>query len=159
MLRVLCRYLTRVSDRTARLNDTPTDRRLSNDHRAVLSERLHRARARGRGRGFHADVGTAEGEGFIRERLFPTHPCARTPTVGPPRGRGPRPFVSLVFSLRATLFGHPPAPIVSLHRVDACYSCTNALHSDLGLGTERTSVLAHVSTHGARMLAGRSPLR
>ena len=92
MLRVLCRYLTRVSDRTARLNDTPTDRRLSNDHRAVLSERLHRARARGRGRGVHADEGTAEGEGFIRERLFPTHPCARTPTVGPLRGRGPRPL-------------------------------------------------------------------
>ena len=135
LLRVLYRYLTRVSDRTARLNDTPTDRRWCNDHRAVLSERLHRAVARGRG-WEQMGMGSVEGEGFIRERLFPTHPCAWTPTVGPPRGRGPRPFVSPSSpSVQHCLA--PPAPIVSLHRVDACYSCTNASHSELG--TERTA--------------------
>ena len=64
-------------------------------------------------------TGLGEGEGFIRERLFLTHPCAWTTTVGPPRGWGPRPCCpSRPPLLSATLFGRPPAPIVSPYRAD-----------------------------------------
>ena len=128
LLRVLCRYLTRVSDRTSRRNDTLTDQRLGNDHRAVLSERLHRAFARGRGWVFMRMGSYGDGgRGGVHKRApVPDPPLRADPNSRAPAGPGPSPLVSLVFSLRATLFGHPPAPIVSLHRVDALlqlYKC------------------------------------
>ena len=80
--------------------DTQDDAVLSLRHGCTFGERD--------GSGMGIMMGLGEGEGFIRERLFLTHPCAWTTTVGPPWGRGPRPcFPSSAPLLSATLFGTP----------------------------------------------------
>ena len=90
MLRVLCRYLKRVSDRSPLTTDQC---RYNWDADAVLSLRPGYTIGGSMGREL-GDV-WGGGRGGVIRGATRTHPCAWTPTVGPPRGRGPRPLLSL----------------------------------------------------------------
>ena len=99
MLRVLCRYLMRVSDRIPPTTDQPY---ITDAHRAVLRDRRLRVRW-SRGMGWSGlRWGRRKGRGI---RGVSTHPCASTSNSRALVGPGPSPLaVPRSPSLSATLF-------------------------------------------------------
>ena len=89
LLRVLCRYLMRVPDRLP----LTTDRPRHDGNTSSCSTESEATRLAGMWEGQGRRRGSWAGMGMdIRGAALFTHLCAWIPTVGPLRGRGPRPL-------------------------------------------------------------------